>query len=932
MASKLRIQHEGVTFYVTFRGNARRALFVDDRERDRLAERFGGRNADFVLVLNANDSDGDGQDDRGQSPWGATDPDPDLASLAPLGFYCCPCPRHGWAEFPGAELASGSSRVKLWWDAGKQDAYSGPIMQYQHVYAEGLAPSPSPWADRFVWHWTETAYDTSLEHHEIWQRNHYATNRVTVLGVALMPDADGDGVVASALPGSPDAAVLASSPDRTWFAGTASNVLRKVLLRADVGSGVPGTLRLSVSGTARLRVWPGPSAADGPPILQLGFPDGNTFAHTFFARFTDREVYAEFLEPGAAELAFEFDGAPDNNRIRAEARQRIRVHNLRIVPDCDRDGEIGDADCHAASTNAVFRFWINDDHDVGDTAEAGGTDIPGQTESPDHANGYYVNGRRDLLDFFPVWLDLKDALIAFPPQSGMTFQLRSKGLRFVYTALTKDRAGKYLREECAVCGPAFNQNAHEALTFAPGDGQLWGPCVELSEAFLDQIRADGDKGVLLVECSSPLASLELEIVDQSGAPVAGRRLHLRASRVEDMYHRVNLRGGPAAVTAGAALPPSNGKHAVFVHGFNVDAQKARAWNAEMFKRLWQSGSNARFHGVTWKGDIGRINGLNFREDVVSAFAAAQHIRDYVVSSLSGEKIVMAHSLGNMVVSSAIADHGMGVGKYFMLNAAVPAEAYDESSWHSDDSGLNPMMHNDWSGYAGRTWSARWHELFLNNPNDDRALLTWKNRFSAVPSSILYNVYSSGDEVLELNNAAPALLTGAGGLFNLFPTAERYAWHKQEVFKGRDMVAGTTWAGWGFLRTAPESTYAQTLVYPGAAAANQADPAQLASQPVFRWNPPGMLTNSIPSALRKELLAKGIPALSGATGTMSVNIPYQSTDVRDIDMNSVARPNGWPRLPTEAPYGQRWKHSDLKDVAFFYNYNVYSDIVAKGDLE
>ncbi|NLG00848.1 MAG: LamG domain-containing protein, partial [Lentisphaerae bacterium] len=61
-----------------------------------------GRNADFVLVLNANDSDGDGRDDRGQSPWGATDPDPDLASLAPLGFYCCPCARAtAGRSFPG---------------------------------------------------------------------------------------------------------------------------------------------------------------------------------------------------------------------------------------------------------------------------------------------------------------------------------------------------------------------------------------------------------------------------------------------------------------------------------------------------------------------------------------------------------------------------------------------------------------------------------------------------------------------------------------------------------------------------------------------------------------------------------------------------------------------------------------------------------------
>ena len=137
---------------------------------------------------------------------------------------------------------------------------------------------------------------------------------------------------------------------------------------------------------------------------------------------------------------------------------------------------------------------------------------------------------------------------------------------------------------------------------------------------------------------------------------------------------------------------------VFLHGFNVDAEKARSWHAEMFKRLWQSGSSTRFHGVTWEGDIGGINGLHYHEDVVSAFETAPHLVDYA-NGLSGQKTVMAHSLGNMVVSSAIADHGMGVDKYFMLNAAIPSEAYDESSWNSDDSGLNPMMHNDWAGYC-----------------------------------------------------------------------------------------------------------------------------------------------------------------------------------------------------------------------------------------
>jgi hypothetical protein len=289
---------------------------------------------------------------------------------------------------------------------------------------------------------------------------------------------------------------------------------------------------------------------------------------------------------------------------------------------------------------------------------------------------------------------------------------------------------------------------------------------------------------------------------------------------------------------------------------------------------------------------------------------------------------MAHSLGNMVVSSAIADHGMSVGKYFMFNAAVATEAFDVSAWNGDDSGQNPMMYNEWLGYAGRTWSARWHELFLNNPNDDRASLTWKNRFAAVPSlTALYNYHSAGDEVLETNSIAPALLTGTGGLFHLFSTAERYSWHKQEVFKGRDMSVGTTWAGWGFLRTAPESTYDQMLIYPGMADANNASLAQLANQPVFRGNPPAMFTNSIPFVMRNEILAMGLPSLSGATGTMPVTGPLENND-----MNGASYRNGWPRLPTEEPYGQRWKHSDLKDVAFFFNYNLFNDVVTKGGLK
>ena len=40
----------------------------------------------------------------------------------------------------------------------------------------------------------------------------------------------------------------------------------------------------------------------------------------------------------------------------------------------------------------------------------------------------------------------------------------------------------------------------------------------------------------------------------------------------------------------------------FLHGFNVSEADARNWSRQVFKRLWLSGSRARFHGFSWYGD------------------------------------------------------------------------------------------------------------------------------------------------------------------------------------------------------------------------------------------------------------------------------------------------------------------------------------------
>ena len=48
-----------------------------------------------------------------------------------------------------------------------------------------------------------------------------------------------------------------------------------------------------------------------------------------------------------------------------------------------------------------------------------------------------------------------------------------------------------------------------------------------------------------------------------------------------------------------------------------------------------------------------------------------------VNALPGTKYIAGHSLGNILVSSAIKDAGLSVNAYFMLDAAVAMEAYDQ---------------------------------------------------------------------------------------------------------------------------------------------------------------------------------------------------------------------------------------------------------------
>jgi hypothetical protein len=608
----------------------------------------------------------------------------------------------------------------------------------------------------------------------------------------------------------------------------------------------------------------------------------------------------------------------------------VYVIKVSLVPDYDRDGVIGTLDKARAATNEVFRFWINDDRDVGDTAQDGGSDIPGQESNSDHAD-FSVNGRRDLADLFPVLVDIGTPI----PGAGtpVFYRLRQTGgaVSFVYTSLGDLNAGWHLTRDIAGCGAGLDTPLLSAtVTPIPSGG------IALSDAFVQWLGLTGGRGIIFVEgaaaSSEPLV-LDAVMVDSTVA--ASGVLPMRIAPVEQMYTRVNLRDDPAVVTTGSALPPDSGRNVVFLHGFNVNQEDARGWHAETFKRLWRSGSNARFHAVTWRGDIGIVNAFHYHENVVSAFEAAPHLKSYL-DGLSEDRIVIAHSLGCMVAASAIADHGMETGKFFMLNAAVPAEAYDPGLWSDSPDTSNRLVHDEWRGNTNICWSAKWHEFFVGAPSDDRRLLTWKNRLiDVLGSTMTYNIYSTGDEVFELLGETPTILAGVTS------STGRYSWQKQETHKGRGALdpAGTSWAGWGFERAFTYQMPCVTSTWSGLAGpgfmishsgafpppAVQTESvllAELDEHPVFRRNPSSMFTNTIPAAVRNEILAKGIPAISHSAGIVACGFPPGTIGTRNLDMNIDFKPAGGALGRIHEDYGKRWLHNDMKDMAFFYTHLLF----------
>ncbi len=656
----------------------------------------------------------------------------------------------------------------------------------------------------------------------------------------------------------------------------------------------------------------------------------------------------------------------------ADGQAEVLLTPGALLVDSNRDGVIpfpGDESFPpdpAPTAAQPFRFWINDDDDTGDISATGPSlignpDEPGRLagfweldgRTPDHAHSG-VDGRSDLLDFFPVFLDIKALLGVLPPSTaGINYKLKQadSALNFVYTNLTRAEAFDYLKynkERIAYGLPSDQRKAHEAPTTA-----ITAAGVPLDADFLALIKDEADKGVILVEGRLSTTQPLRLIVEKDRVEIAEVVLPLKISEVEKMYRWINIRGATGqSVTratdvgepAGYPDNVTNGKMFIFVHGYNVNERDSRAWNAEAFKRMWQSGSRAMFTAVSWNGDYSQIPVVgvtpDYWDNITRAFQTAQALTPIVNGLPGSSNIIAGHSMGNVVVSAAVVDCGMNVDKFLMVDAAVALEAFDSSALAVD-----AMRHPDWASYTDRRlWPTDWHNLF---PFDDgRRGLTWMNRFGNIANAV--NIYSSGEEVLNNNDVTPGQIP---------PVSAERVWIIQEMAKGTTHLAALLTfdiqGGWGFngewrigVTTTtggphgnPSTTYRNRTP---AEAATLTD-AQLREEPFFRRfqnanfrSPTGGSAAAADYVARANALGGAIPALSFPAGRNPVPL-FGNTRNRDL----MDVQDGWPQERFEKPMGfvpgldppkGRWWHSDIKNIAYVFNRGAWELFVNEGNLK
>ncbi len=125
---------------------------------------------------------------------------------------------------------------------------------------------------------------------------------------------------------------------------------------------------------------------------------------------------------------------------------------------------------------------------------------------------------------------------------------------------------------------------------------------------------------------------------------------------------------------------------VLVHGVGLDVNQHRIWAESAFKRMWWEGYKGGFYSFRWHGETPPVppaQNLRFIFNLPEyrAWTWGGSLRKFVENHVKPGRVrvcLIAHSLGNVVAHSAI-EQGLRVDAYAMLAAAISAGYLDRNA-------------------------------------------------------------------------------------------------------------------------------------------------------------------------------------------------------------------------------------------------------------
>ena len=588
-----------------------------------------------------------------------------------------------------------------------------------------------------------------------------------------------------------------------------------------------------------------------------------------------------------------------------------------LVPDYDRKNGIDDNDvAKAKEGETVFRFWINDDDDrqaekwyqlelfgSGDIMQDG-LHLPSQGGG--NCANLKVDGRCDLVDFTPILVDISEVFPGDTPSEfleKLIWEFESDCLNVVWTDLEPYNASSFHTQNVLHCGEGLKSKSFEAEVESIGLNR------EFDEDF-ENLLLNKRRLAVLVEGCAKGTKFNVKCRHINGLELARGYANVSSSPVDDMIRWMNLRyienSADRSKQSNFLSEPKNrpdcecealdARHFVFVHGYNINSDEALGWSCECFKRLWQSGYNGKFTGVDWYGSQSQIflpvSGKNlspkYWPNVEHAFKSAREFRRNC-DKLTGSIHLIAHSLGNVLVSAAIADtNWKDYAKYYMLNAAVAQQAFCESELRDPE-----MIDFDWENVPSEYMSAHWYKCAkFSNPNDFRKKLNWIGRFINVQNKESF--YSNEENVVSSEAFFP-------------------------VWKMQEREKGTLWgseAGWGvndryaslvqidkfdLKKALPYMTEDAMVTEP------LFEPFKSYSQKMHSLEPYLIETEGEEDNLRAYFLARAIPATSSSVGG---GAPHPQTGITGTRYEQYEG-GDWPRGD------KAWDHSDFICVAYYH---------------